>query len=451
MFWKPDMYAMKKESLKLWVPVFIALLLLAVPSKSTAQTTLISAGAVWKYLDNGSDQGSAWKDPAFNDSLWLSGPAELGFGDGFEATTNTAGSITYYYRRSFNVPNTSSITNLRALLKRDDGAIVWINGFEAFRDNMPAGTVTSTTLAASTAGDDGQNFNAHVVNPALLINGANVIAVEVYQVALSSSDISFDFSLPANPTPTVAITGPTNGATIRGSSTTISGTAVAIGTNAPLVEVFVNGTKIGESTAANFAVPWTSIAPSNYVLLAKITDSGLVSTSAPVNVVVEAAPASILVPRGSAWKYHNLGQDLGTAWQSPTYDDSGWFGPSPGPLGDNLEGAVQECVSVIGIGPGGARFPTVYFRRTFNVANKNIYGGLTLRLQRDDGGVVFLNGAPILTENIAANPTFNTFATGAIAGGDEVTYVEFSVPATALVNGTNVVAVEMHNSGAGSS
>src|ERR1043165_2940181 len=290
----PDMHAMKKESLNLWVPVFIALLVLAVPSKSAAQTTLISTGAVWKYLDDGSDQGSNWRNPGFNDLAWLSGPAELGFGDGGEATTNTAGFTTYYYRRAFNVADTSSITNLRALLKRDDGAIVWINGLEAFPDNMPAGTVTFSTLAASTAGDDGQGFIAHAVNPPLLVNGANVVAVEVHQVALSSSDISFDFSLTANPTPTVAITSPTNGATIRGSSAVISGSAVAVGTNAPLVEVFVNGAKLGESSAANFAVPWSSIAPSNYVLTAKITDSGMVVTSAPVNVTVEAAPASIL-------------------------------------------------------------------------------------------------------------------------------------------------------------
>src|SRR5438046_8923788 len=104
MFRKPDMYAMKKESLNLWVPIFIALLLLAAPSKSSAQTTLVSPGAVWKYLDNGSDLGSAWKDPAFNDSLWLSGPAELGFGDGGEATTNTAGFTTYYHRRMLSAP-----------------------------------------------------------------------------------------------------------------------------------------------------------------------------------------------------------------------------------------------------------------------------------------------------------------------------------------------------------
>src|SRR6185295_1874260 len=49
-------------------------------------TPLVPKGALWKYLDNGSDQGTAWRAPAFNDSTWASGPAQLGFGDGDEAT-----------------------------------------------------------------------------------------------------------------------------------------------------------------------------------------------------------------------------------------------------------------------------------------------------------------------------------------------------------------------------
>src|SRR4026207_484645 len=78
-----------------------------------AQTTLISTGAVWKYLDNGSDQGTAWRAISFNDSAWTNGPAELGYGDSTdgrpEATVISFGPdannkyITTYFRRSFNV------------------------------------------------------------------------------------------------------------------------------------------------------------------------------------------------------------------------------------------------------------------------------------------------------------------------------------------------------------
>src|SRR4051812_28957479 len=92
-----------------------------------------------------------------------------------------------------------------------------------------------------------------------------------------------------------------------------------------------------------------------------------------------AAPPTMLVPRGSSWKYENSGTDLGTAWRLPGYNDSAWGGPSPGPLGDNLEGTVQMCTSVIDIGPIGARFPTIYFRKSFTVTSAEIYSGLIVR------------------------------------------------------------------------
>src|SRR6266480_86546 len=98
---------MKMALSKAWIPLFVSALLLTVAS-THAQTTLISTGAVWKYLDDGSDQGTGWSASGFDDSTWNSGPAELGFGDGGEATTNTAGFVTYYYSHAFNIPDASS-------------------------------------------------------------------------------------------------------------------------------------------------------------------------------------------------------------------------------------------------------------------------------------------------------------------------------------------------------
>jgi hypothetical protein len=46
------------------------------------RVTLVAAGSTWRYLDNGSDQGTAWRQSAFNDSAWSSGLAELGYVDG---------------------------------------------------------------------------------------------------------------------------------------------------------------------------------------------------------------------------------------------------------------------------------------------------------------------------------------------------------------------------------
>ena len=119
--------------------MFLGLVLLLSPMLSArAADLLIPTNSVWKYLDNGSDQGTAWRELGFNDSSWSSGRAELGYGDGDEATTLSFGGsgsssnnnkhITYYFRHSFTVPNPSAYVLLRMLLKRDDGAVVYLNG-----------------------------------------------------------------------------------------------------------------------------------------------------------------------------------------------------------------------------------------------------------------------------------------------------------------------------------
>ena len=70
-------------------------------------TLLVPRGSAWRYLDNGSDQGTAWRDPAFVDTAWKMGAAQLGYGDGDEATIVSFGGnsdakfITTYFRRSF--------------------------------------------------------------------------------------------------------------------------------------------------------------------------------------------------------------------------------------------------------------------------------------------------------------------------------------------------------------
>src|SRR4051812_22646076 len=93
-----------------------------------AQTTLVARGSSWKYLDNGSNQGTGWTAPAFNDSVWAAGNAQLGYGDGDEATVLSYGAdannkyITTYFRKSFNVANPADFNNLTLDILRDDGA-----------------------------------------------------------------------------------------------------------------------------------------------------------------------------------------------------------------------------------------------------------------------------------------------------------------------------------------
>src|SRR5262245_49904612 len=134
-------------------------------ARAQAQVPLISPGAVWKYDDRGLDQGTAWSGAGFNDTSWPSGAAQLGYGDGDEATAVGFGPnpdskfITTYCRHAFNVASPTTITNLRVRLLRDDGGVVYLNGVEVFRSNMPQGPIGITTLAsAAAAGADETSF-----------------------------------------------------------------------------------------------------------------------------------------------------------------------------------------------------------------------------------------------------------------------------------------------------
>ncbi len=176
----------------------------SVPTPPTP-ITFVSTGAVWRYLDNGTDQGTAWRSNSFNDAAWASGPAMLGYGDAngvLPRTTNSFGPastnkyITTYYRRPFVVANAAKVQSLSARLQRDDGAVVYLNGAEVWRHNMPAGTITNLTRASATvSGAAESTFFVNPLSAGSLQNGTNVLAVEIHQDLPTSSDIAFDFEL----------------------------------------------------------------------------------------------------------------------------------------------------------------------------------------------------------------------------------------------------------------
>lgn len=168
-------------------------------------TTLVPLGSTWRYLDSGSDPGTAWRAKNFDDASWKSGPAQLGYSAGEEGDEKTLLSfgdsssnkrIAYYFRLAFNLSNVASVTELVGRLIRDDGAVVWLNGNEAYRENMPEGDPTFTTRANATVGGaDESTVFERPIDSGLLAEGRNVLAIEVHQTSPTSSDISFDFSL----------------------------------------------------------------------------------------------------------------------------------------------------------------------------------------------------------------------------------------------------------------
>jgi PKD repeat protein len=194
--------------LKLIITFFFCIIYYAI----NAQTTFFTQNSNWNYKDDGSNQGTVWKSTTFDDALWLNGNSQFGYGEGDEATIlNACGTvvqnpsctnkyITTYFRKTFNISDINLYQSFTFNMLRDDGVVIYINGNEVQRNNMPSGSVTYTTLASAAASDDGQSIVSFTLSKAasFLNSGNNVIAVELHQSSASSSDLTFSMELIAN-------------------------------------------------------------------------------------------------------------------------------------------------------------------------------------------------------------------------------------------------------------
>ncbi len=423
--------------------------------------SLVAAGAAWKYLDDGSNQGTGWVTNGFNDAGWSNGVAQLGYGESDEATVISYGTnasakyTTYYFRHAFNVTSPATLTNLVVSLLRDDGGIVYLNGVEIFRNNMPAGAVTHTTFASASIDD--QVFFSTNVPPALLVAGNNVIAVEIHQADPGSSDVSFDLRLTADATTNVFnaslvyLASPEHNA-VFAPPTNLTLVASAFTTQAAFtnVEFFDGAVKLGEDAAAPFTLALNNPSSGQHILKAVARNSGGVRfTSAPVTITISVpAPASLpaltLMPTGAVWRYLSQSVAAPANWATAAFNDASWSN------GAAKLGFGQDALTVINGGPAAARYPTVYFRRTLTVEDPGAITNLTLFLKRDDGAVIYFNGVEVLRDNLTNGPvTYSTLAAPASDNG--LTLFSFSLNPASLAVGSNIVAVEVHQSSATSS
>jgi hypothetical protein len=99
------------------------------------------------------------------------------------------------------------------------------------------------------------------------------------------------------------------------------------------------------------------------------------------------------------------------------------------------------------------RHITTWFRRKFTYSGStDLLNRLKLRMIRDDGVVVFLNGTRIARDNLPDNWTAATLAPVSINGAAESTPIEvLNIPASALRAGENVIAAEIHQNARDSS
>lgn len=150
-----------------------------------------------------------------------------------------------------------------------------------------------------------------------------------------------------------------------------------------------------------------------------------------------------LIPQSSFWRYSDASSTPTGLWASADYNDATWkLGTAQFGYGDGDE------KTVISYGPNSqSKYITSYYRRVFQINDLAAVKELTLKLMRDDGAVVYLNGNEILRSNLSTGTiSFSTPASTAVSGTDESTFFEFTIDKTFLLTGTNILAVEIHQS-----
>lgn len=231
-----------------------AIAILFATSSMAHAATLFGIANVWKYNQTANLDGVNWTAPAYNDSAWPSGPAllysETNATISPRNTPLTLGRTNYYFRTHFNFSGSTTGLGLTFSNRVDDGAVFYLNGHEIQRLRMRAAPapITYTNLATGTPpGGDATAFDIFTIyGDALtnLVQGDNVLAVEVHQSSPTSSDIVFGaiLSVPDSPMtrgPYLQIGTPTS-VVVRWRTVVPSNSRVRYGTNSADLSQFAD-------------------------------------------------------------------------------------------------------------------------------------------------------------------------------------------------------------------
>ncbi len=157
----------------------------------------LPTGQYWNYWNSKDAPDSAWNSTA-DLSKWKHGASPLGWGDRDAATPFVLAAserpITTYFARDVNLGTISADFELTLDVRVDDGAVIYVNGTEVKRVNMPEGAVTNNTNAKSNVslGAAKKNLATVSVPRDVLKDGVNRIAVEEHANYAGAVSVSFD-------------------------------------------------------------------------------------------------------------------------------------------------------------------------------------------------------------------------------------------------------------------
>ncbi len=170
----------------------------------TRDTALLPAGAVIRYLKGTEEPPADWRTTGFNAAAWAVGVTGIGYGDGDDATVlvdmeqnlpsdpgpDYPGYMSVYLRTSFNVPDASAPGTLNLVVDYDDGFVAYLNGTEVARRGLTGAAIPAFN-AAGASHEAGTPETIDISSKKnLLVNGTNVLAVQIHNSAITSGDLS---------------------------------------------------------------------------------------------------------------------------------------------------------------------------------------------------------------------------------------------------------------------
>ncbi len=159
---------------------------------------LVDTGSQWRWQYRSGSWPTGWTTPAFNDLGWNTGSALFGFGAPGIATVvdvppPTSGRpLSAQFRHTFTVADADVLTGVTLTTRADDGVVVYVNGVEVARRNMPAGVLSAGSYATAAPRTTAAPQVVVTIPASALHDGANTVAASVHLNYRATRDMTFD-------------------------------------------------------------------------------------------------------------------------------------------------------------------------------------------------------------------------------------------------------------------
>ena len=158
--------------------------------------TIIDWGYNWSYSPGNNPPSDNWNQQNFDDSGWAIGPSGFGYGDG-DDETEISPVISLYVRREFSVSDIGSVLKILLHVDYDDAFVAYINGGEIARANIGYPGVPPAHDQGADSWREAEIYQGgepdkYIVDAAesLLENGTNMLAIQLHNFNLESSDLT---------------------------------------------------------------------------------------------------------------------------------------------------------------------------------------------------------------------------------------------------------------------